>query len=249
MAMMAMLTALMLPIAALASENDVIFYPDPEDAVLGHVYIGAVVEEGFTDDVTVELYPMFAEGNIHRYILTADKGYVDSDDIMVGEYDAIAYLTNSDQDTSATYSANEQEVTEGDGTHPYFAAVAGSKQFVDEYGWLSAYATEKGTALSGPLSWTRAKDLFKETIAVQNNGPDEDVSGQEGTESVAQADTSATSSPSSEEPAVIHPEKDPSTQKTDKQKNNILFIIIPAAAVFAAGVGIYTYTRRKKKKE
>lgn len=157
--------------AALASDQAVVFTEDPADAEKGKVCIGAIVEKGFKGEVTVELYPEFVDGSIHKYTLSKENNYLLSDDIMTGSYEAVAYLSGEDRKNSetATYGGESLKVRPGSEDAPYFAAVAGSNDFVEEYGWLSAYATRKGTELCGPVTWDEAKDLFRETIALQDH--------------------------------------------------------------------------------
>lgn len=155
--------------AALASDQAVVFTEDPADAEKGKVCIGAIVEKGFKGEVTVELYPEFVDGSIHKYTLSKENNYLLSDDIMTGSYEAVAYLSGEGRKNSetATYGGEALKVRPGSEDAPYFAAVAGSSDFVEEYGWLSAYATGKGTELCGPVTWDEARAFFEDAVAHQ----------------------------------------------------------------------------------
>lgn len=228
-------------IPAMASDRDVVFMPDPDDAVKGHIYVGAIVEEGFKGDINVELYPNFPEGNVHSYELTYKDGYIVNDDIMIGEYDAVAYLADAEDGFTAAYSAGIQEVTEGGNKYPYFAAVAGSDDFVFNQGWLSFYAVEKGSMLSGTVSDKDVQALFEETVALQNGYREGVQNEREDVALGSMPEEGASMGATEEVPAEqIQPEEN----VRNDAKRNPLIIVIPSLV----GIGVIAalYVRRRK---
>lgn len=256
--MLAMFAAIMASLflistAAYASDQTVVFTEDPADAEKGKVYIGAIIEKGFKGEVTMELYPDFQDGSIHQYILSKENNYLVSDDIMTGTYEAVAYLSGGNQENgktaTATYGGIPLKVRPGNEDAPYFAAVAGSSSFVEEYGWLSYYATRKGPELCGPVTWQGAKALFQETIALQDHGgqdapePKDDTAVWEPETDIAKNSPPVTpDSKEDETPGNGGNLKDESPAKrTDGWK-------IPAAAAaicILAGCGIFMWRRGK----
>ena len=251
--------AICICLPAAASDSDVVFEPDPEGAEKAHVYVGAIVEEGCTDDITLELYPTFPEGTVHRYVLTAEEGYLNFDDVMVGEYDAVAYMTNAESSMSATYIGGTQEVAKGKGA-PYFAAVGGSASFVSEYGWLSSYAIEKGTMLSGETTEDEAKALFEETIAMQGM-PEESIkerpelaAAAEEAEKEAQASAEAEGRIPSEGTGSSGRQEQASHEninegKETPEQKTVAPVFIGAGLVLAAIVAGTVYYRRRRSQD
>lgn len=193
---------------AYASDQTVVFTEDPADAEKGKAYIGAIVEKGFKGEITVELYPDFHGGSMHKYTLSKENGYLLSDNIMTGSYYAVAYLSGEDRGKgeTATYGGEALKVRPGSEDAPYFAAIAGSSDFVEEYGWLSVYATGKGTELCGPVTWEEAKGFFQDAVARQDQKTETDISEPESNTDVW-------------EPEIDITENHPSAKTDNKQEN------------------------------
>lgn len=146
-------------ICVMASDAPVIEREDPEDAEKGHVYVRAVVEKGCSISVHVDLLPEFEEGVSHSYTLDDSCGYGVGDDIMVGTYGCICYAEGYDSDVTAAYGGGSQEVASGEGNETYFVVVAGSKDFVSQYEWLTNYTDSNGEHLRGYITRSEAKKI------------------------------------------------------------------------------------------
>lgn len=154
------------------------FGDDPDDAVKGHVYVRALIEEGHDTDVTVELLPYSTGGVGHRYVLNGDNGYGMSDDIRIGEYEFMGFA--SGDDVYVSHIPGSVTVTEDSST--YFIVVAGSEEFANEYTWLAGYETDNGGRLSGIITHKDAARYFDNTVAAQTGEPldtDDEIAGQE----------------------------------------------------------------------
>lgn len=155
---------------AAAADTEVIFEEDPEDSKKGHVIIRAVVEKGYESDIGVDLIGSFEGGNVHRYTLASENHYGISDDVAVGSYICVPFISESgDSGTSEVfveYGGEEKEVT-GDKT-AVFLVVSGSSGFVNDYLWLSEFRTDDGEPIKGVITKEQAQELFASTIAMQD---------------------------------------------------------------------------------
>ena len=239
--------------AAYASDQVVVFTEDPADAEKGKVYVGAIIEKGFKGKVTIELYPDFQDGSIHQYILSEENNYLVSDDIMTGTYEAVAYLSGENQRNgdTATYGGVPLKVRPGNDDASYFAAVAGSNSFVEEYGWLSYYAARKGTELCGPVTWQDAKALFQETVVLQDHDgrdapePEDDTAVWEPETDIAKNNPPVTLDKENKALETVKGAKD---KNPAKRTGRWKFPAAAAAICILAGCGIFLWRRKNKKK-
>lgn len=182
---------------AAAADSEVIFEEESENAEKGHIYIRAAVEKDHEIEIAVDLYAGFDGGGFHHYVLGPENHYGVSDDIAIGEYICSPYIAESREGKESSkayveYGGNEQIVTQDGIT--CFLVVAGSREFVNDYIWLSEFRDENGNYVSGVISRDDAEKILTKTIAMQ------DSEEQEGTylhdnELVAEEGTSEDAAP------------------------------------------------------
>lgn len=239
--------------AVYASDQTVVFTEDPADAEKGKVYIGAIVEKGFKGEITVELYPDFQEGSLHKYTLSKENSYLLNDDIMTGSYEAVAYLSGENQGNGETamYGGEALKVRPGSEDAPYFAAVAGSSEFVEEYGWLSVYATGKETKLCGPVTWDEAREFFKDAVAQQDKEePGQETTGPEGDTAVWEPEIDITennpvANTDSGEGRTAEESQDTEAERPAEKTGRWKVPAAAAAVLVLAGCGFFVWRRKK----
>ena len=210
-----------------ASENEVVFGTDPDDAVKGHIYVRAIVDSENITDVTVELLPTTSEGVMHRYVLTAENGYGVADDIRIGEYDYMSYTAKSG--TKSEHSSSRVLVTEDEPA--IFTVIAGGKDFTEQYTWLCDYVTNDGNRVSGIVTKEEA-DGYYETLFARQTGEiseDEDYYEEEKEEVPGTGETK-------EDTQTPTPEEE--NENKARKKLPVSLFLVPALAVVIAIVWI-----------
>ena len=159
-------------IPAAAADTEVVFEEESENAEKGHIYVRAAVEKDHEKEIVVDLYAGFDGGGFHHYVLGPENHYGVSDDIAIGEYICSPYIAEDQEDEETTktyveYGGNEQIVTQDGIT--CFLVVAGSREFVNDYIWLSEFRDENGNYVSGVISRDDAEKILTKTIAMQDS--------------------------------------------------------------------------------
>lgn len=154
-----------------AADTETAAAGETEDAVKGHVYIRAAVEEGYEADITACLIPVSESGFVHEYRLNTGNRYGMSDDITEGCYVCVPFITDPGESASVyvEYGGGEKEVSRREDT--CFLVVAGSAGFVRDYIWISDFRDENGEYLKGVVSRRDAEEAFEKTIAFQEQLP------------------------------------------------------------------------------
>ena len=83
-----------------AADTETAAAGETEDAVKGHVYIRAAVEEGYEADITACLIPVSESGFVHEYRLNTGNRYGMSDDITEGCYVCVPFITDPGESAS-----------------------------------------------------------------------------------------------------------------------------------------------------
>ena len=127
-----------------AADTETAAAGETEDAVKGHVYIRAAVEEGYEADITACLIPVSESGFVHEYRLNTGNRYGMSDDITEGCYVCVPFITDPGESASVyvEYGGGEKEVSRREDA--CFLVVAGSAGFVRDYIWISDFRDENG---------------------------------------------------------------------------------------------------------
>lgn len=214
---------------AFAADTPVVESRDPEDAVKGHVYIRAALQEGYSPVIHVELLPE-TEGCVsHSYVLDAENGYGVSDDIAEGVYGCICYTDESSNrryDVQAVYGGEAQEVREGTDDPPCFLVIAGSPEFAENCRWLSTYRDSEGEYLKGTVTAEQIMAITGRLTALQDNEEDAAVPDNP-PEEYHDPSIPAGEGSTAEEPAADGPE----TEKEEEKS-------MPHWAFFAAGAAV-----------
>lgn len=164
------LTAGAIRMPAAAADTEAVFEEEPESAEKGHIFVRAVVEKGHETEIAVDLFAGFEGGGFHHYVLGPENCYGVSDDIAAGEYICSPYIAGSREPGGTSkiyveYGGSEQTVTQDRAT--CFLVVAGSREFVDDYIWLSEFQDENGSYVNGVMSREDAEKILIKTIAMQ----------------------------------------------------------------------------------
>ena len=222
---------LMCGVHVYASDNEILSGTDPDDAVKGHIYVRAIVEEGNETDITVELFPLTSEGVMHRYELTSENGYGVSDDVRVGGYEYIAYT--SVDGTKAEHPFESIAVTEEEPS--VFTVIAGSPDFAEQYTWLCSYTTDDGNSITGVISKEDAKRYFEKSVSAQTG----EYSGteEENYDELSGGDTEAFV-----EPEIPTPIEDP--HEEDGVRIPMAVLLIPVLIIAAAAAAFRKKGRR-----
>ena len=128
-----------------AADTETAAAGETEDAVKGHVYIRAAVEEGYEADITVCLIPVSESGFVHEYRLNTGNRYGMSDDITEGCYVCVPFITDPGESASV-----------------YVEYGGGEKD---------DFRDENGEYLKGVVSRRDAEEAFEKTIAFQEQLP------------------------------------------------------------------------------
>lgn len=225
---LSLLTAILMSgMLVCASENEVVFGTDPDDAVKGHIYVRAIVDSENITDVTVELLPTTSEGIMHRYVLTAENGYGIADDIRIGEYDYMSYTAKSG--TKAEHNPMRILVTENEPA--IVTVIAGSKEFAEKYTCLCSYMTEDGNTISGIITEEEAEEYLEK----ENAGQPGESSGDEDYYEEEKEEVSGTGE-TKEEAQTPTPEEE--NENKGRKKLPVSLFLVPALAVVIAIVWI-----------
>lgn len=237
----ALALAITVPAAAAgAADTEVAAAEAAADAVTGHVYVRAAVEEGYEADISVCLIAGSKGGTVYEYRLNAENRYGISDDIAEGSYVCVPFITDPDPEEAAyvEYGGGEKEVSrEKDAC---FLVVAGSADFVRDYLWLSDFRDENGEYLKGVVSRRDAEEAFLETVAGQREQPGEHADPEgSGPEEVA-----ATDAPPA--PVSPVPGQEPGTGDAVNVEEN-LPPVLPAAAAACLAACLTVWLIRKRR--
>lgn len=235
-------------LCALAADAPVAEAEDPEDAVKGHVYIRAALQEGYSPIIHVELLPE-TEGCVsHSYVLDTENGYGVSDDIAEGTYGCICYVDESSTwkyDIQAVYGGEEQEVIKENDDPPCYLIVAGSPEFAEGNSWLSTYRDQDGRYVDGTVTGEMITEIKKRMIASQDTEEDGEPIPDNPPEEYT--DPSIPAEEEDGEPAVEEPGQGQDEEEKGRPHTGA-FLLGGAAAVLAAAVWYAVIRRRKQKK-
>ena len=233
---------------ASAADGPVIQKEEPEDVGKGRVRIQAVVEPGYSPGIHVELMPESDSGVVHEYLLGEGNGYEMTDLVMEGTYGCVCYVDEEDMwnmDVSVSYGGGSKAVEAG-APEAVYAVVAGSPDYVGEYGWLSYFVSENDAGLKGPVSAEEIEALTGRLAAMQDSIEEDAIKAEDLNPPEDCVTPAADLMPEDKEDAEMTENgqiQDVEEGQAEKPENTAVLVIAAAAAAVAICRAAYGFFR------